>query len=677
MEETTCRFRPIVIALSLLLTFVISFSLSADDSLVPTIPCDFVGYEAKPGSLLVGDKVSVKDVQGNALAECLVEVDGRFGFLTVSPPDQEDRAVSFYINGVEQENTGTWQEGKSVRVDLGAPKTPLSVEIISPEAESVVNETTFSIDIQGYVNNKQALVEVTVNQKKTFTPQVNPDGTFLINDVSLLGGSNIIQAKAEDPARNTASSQIGLYQGWVLHIDLPEYYAEELLPEPYNFASSGAASAQMIIDLMRPEDDTPSQLEIYEYGHPYNEISIDEMDPRALDYALGHFDYYDPADPAGEGHPSYGYNFGVEAYENDQFNEYLRDITHWIAYPVTKRHWWNYRDETDLVAEPYTPAAVPAYGTYEHWLVINGAACDINPYPFEPHSRYHRLSDLSKFTVYGLWLTDPKGEGIGQDVYVTATECQSTMLLPLESPDDYNGKYLQVAEPPEQESQAKAEIAPEEVTTSGLNLLKIAQEIENKQGDYINHLLDPARVVNLDGEVLLPSLDTNLIYLFKPDTSIQDTSQKISWRTVLTPQALTDPDFRQAIEGSYLCQVFKVEREDIQSSYYIIPFVKQTKGQFLASAALIIDVQTGVLKQASWVDEPVRFVPITKEEAQKLALNYARENLRQHRLKITSSELIWQPQGLSNSPFSPYWKVSIGKHTLYVTQEGGISTGND
>jgi len=45
-------------------------------------------------------------------------------------------------------------------------------------------------------------------------------------------------------------------------------------------------------------------------------------------------------------------------------------------------------------------------------------------------------------------LAHPASDGIGQHVYVTAFDANQTYFKPINNSDFYNGKYLQVAEPP-------------------------------------------------------------------------------------------------------------------------------------------------------------------------------------------------------------------------------------
>jgi hypothetical protein len=459
-----------------------------------------------------------------------------------------------------------------------------------------------------------------------------------------------------------------------LHIDLPQYYAQELLPSPYNLYSSGAATAQMILELMtRPEDYMPSQLEIYEYGHPYNNISIDEMDPRAMDYALGHFDPYDLLeDSRGEGIAFSGYNFGVETYEADQFKEYLRGITHWMAYPVTQGYWRDYQDESDLVDEPNTPAAVPGYGSYSHWLVINGAACDKYPYAGEPHSGWNGPVNINNFTVYGLWLTDPVVDGgIGQDIYLIASDCEDDTLQPVKNSDDYKGKYLQVAEPPVEPSSAEVTVAEPVTNESTQELVKIADYLSVRTDPLQKHLLDRALVVNLDEaqELIGYNIEEDLLNIFRAEE--QATSQ-IDWKQVIDSSLLTDEKFASAIQGSIARSFIPVKRLDKENKdYYLIPFDKFSRGQFLSFAALIIDKTEGYFKQASWVEEPVRFIQVTKDEAIEtvVAQFIGQEGQEIEEPEDIQAGLVWSPE-LSNSPFYPVWKVSISGKSYYINQQG-------
>ena len=79
-----------------------------------------------------------------------------------------------------------------------------------------------------------------------------------------------------------------------------------------------------------------------------------------------------------------------------------------------------------------------------HWVALNGYAVSEDPAPNLHQNPWY----IPDFNIYGFWLTDPAQDGIGQHVYVTAAEAQTTYFLPMDTNDTYDGKYLQVAEPP-------------------------------------------------------------------------------------------------------------------------------------------------------------------------------------------------------------------------------------
>ncbi len=556
--------------------------------------------------------------------------------------------------------------------EIKLDKTPPSISILSPEDESAVGESP--ITITGIV--KDALsgiedVEIDIGGE-IFYPVIEPDGTFLLADVDIIGGPNSITALTQDIAGNEAEDSITVFLGWVLHLKEMPYYE---VGDYY----SGAASCQMILNYIRNGvADELTQEEIYNYGHPYNyeeNSELLEMDPHAIDYALGHFDPYDPSDPYGYGDAYKGYNFGIETFESDDFTEYLRDVIHWMAYPVTIDYW---RMDENLVAWPNTPAAVPAYGTYNHWIVVNGASTDENPVP-EPHTNPWYTPD---FTVYGLWLTDPASDGIGQDLYATSQTAQETYLLPLVTADRHDGKYLQVAEPPEEESDARVDLAEPKVNAETLRIIEIAEDVTKDTSYNLSmfderlesakmHIYDAALAVSLKNDT---KLSKNVLFSEQIDDllrSVFDKNQtpiELDWKKIVDSSLLTDDDFRKAFDGSQVRSFVKVRRTDKDSFYYLIPFDKYVKGQFLTYAAIIIDAKDGSFKAASWVEEPTRFIQVSKDKAIEFLLSEY-PHLQNAGL---NAELIWQPNGPSESPFYPYWRIISAGEIYFVTQDGKV-----
>jgi len=559
--------------------------------------------------------------------------------------------------------------------DIKLDKTPPQLEILAP-SDGDAFEAAF-ITITGTATDAlSGIDEVEVSVGSTvYTPTLEPDGSFSITDAPIVDGPNDIAAQALDLAGNQTDYALIVFLGWVLHLDIPYYEIGDYY--------SGAAASQMILNFIRNGlADDLTQESIYNYGHPKNyseNSSILEMDPKAIDYTLGHFDPYDTRDPYGQGDAYKAYNFTINVFENDKFTEYLRDVIHWIAYPVTIDYWWL---DGDLVDWPNTPAAVPAYGTYEHWIVVNGAATSEDPAP-NPHDDPYNTPD---FTVYGLWLTDPATNGIGQDLYVTAQTVQETYFLPLDTSDRYDGKFLQVSEPPEVTSEAEVNLSEPKVNKDTLKIVEIAADMKKDNCENLSdlekrienakkHIYDAALVVNLkkDKGAADRAADSDEYDMLTSVFNVDQAPIELDWKKVIDATILTDEGFKEAFDGSQVRDFIKVKRDDKDSCYYLIPFDKYTRGSFLTYAAIIINAEDGSFKQASWVKEPTRFIQVTKQKALELVI----KELSLSENAEVDVELVWEPGKCSQSPFYPYWKVIAGNMICYVTQDSEVIKNNE
>ena len=103
-----------------------------------------------------------------------------------------------------------------------------------------------------------------------------------------------------------------------------------------------------------------------------------------------------------------------------------------------------------------------------------------------------------------------------------------------------------------------------------------------------------------------------------------------------------------------------VTRTDTDEDYILIPFYKPGVRSYYTCAAIIVDGKTGEFKQASWVTEPTVYVQLTREEA-------IEEVIKAHpEATISGARLVWEPGGVTSSPFYPYWEVTAGEDTYYV-----------
>jgi len=307
---------------------------------------------------------------------------------------------------------------------------------------------------------------------ETTIPQLDPSQSVVVGPSLTILATTIepglkgVLVEIEVGEQGVSGSQImgftEMSNGWILTTS-PQEGVLHLTGMPvYNIGdyNAGAAAAKMILDFIRQAagQSTLTQQEIYEYGQPYNsDASLTELDARGMDAVLGHFDPYDALvsdqydyfDGRYDGNPYQGYNYTVQIY--DDFTTYVREIAHWMTWPVPESTWWV--EPQIPVAAPQTPAAVPIGGGY-HWVAINGYAASGDPVP-DPYGDPWYVPEI---TVYGFWLTDPEIGGIGQHVYVMAADAEAIYFKPMQTGDKYQDKYLQVAEPPAMPPEGEFEV---------------------------------------------------------------------------------------------------------------------------------------------------------------------------------------------------------------------------
>ena len=574
------------------------------------------------------------------------------------------------------------------------------------------NGVGFEIGYNDVWNNTAGLGEPNYGSILPGTGAISADPLFIDADYSLSGASPCVDAGNPDAQYDDiidgSRNDMGIYGGptpfglpvWVLNMAEMNWYENIAL---YN--STGAAACQMILNYIIEGAADPAiplltQDTIYEYARS-PEAFGPELTPAEVDKALGHFDPYDILvsnwadgyDSYPGGNPYQGYNYNVDTYDPasglEAINNYMRDICHWMAYSVTKEEWWK---AGELVARPNTPAAIPICGTYDHWVAVKGCVTSENPCP-EPQTNPWNTPD---FTVYGFWMKDPLVTGIGQNTYKTAAECKATYFLPLETDDDYDGLFLQVAEPPGERSTASVEVS--RPAPSFANLAFIGAEIPVVSGGRF-----------AQGTAMS----------FSADSAGMQESLKVknSWRDLVDPYLLTDAEVINAFEGTKIGEYVLVHRLDSENAdYYLVPFGKNVKRRgFLTSGVIILDAALGYFKEASWTKEPETLLEVDaqraitlvrryiiksyheelKELMQKYRYGYSgkkgefyhryhtqlrreqQELIRKHirilrLIRYAETQLVWESNSYSPSPYKPYWKVDVDTYTWYVTQGGRV-----
>ncbi len=89
---------------------------------------------------------------------------------------------------------------------------------------------------------------------------------------------------------------------------------------------------------------------------------------------------------------------------------------------------------------------------------------------------------------------------------------------------------------------------------------------------------------------------------------------------------------------------------------------------------VLVDSEDGSFMEASWVADPVKYLPVSKEEALKLALSEmditGKDSLHSLKSKPTI-EIVYRDA----SPYYPDWKITISDDVYFVGQDGTVSKG--
>lgn len=293
------------------------------------------------------------------------------------------------------------------------------------------------------------------------------------------------------------------------------------------------------------------------------------------------------------------YNFGV--LEDNESDMAVKRFIHWMDYQVAGAE------------VPNVPPLVPTDGNY-NWKVVRGFVTDIDP------CQQDNIFHVPDFQVFGLWLNDPQVDGLGFNVYQTADDFLST-YIPIEE------SYLSVVEPPE--------------------------------GIDIGNLDRALRIANVSFARSKP--DNNLSYKLKLgfDSKYCDSlhnsitvqgfqwKKHYDWREVIPTELKTDSVFMKIFSETEFSRVINVKELDTDRIYSLVLF-SQNSNRTGASAAIMIDAETGAFRQATWTYKEEKYPRISKKEAIKIAINA----LKGKHVKPIKASLVWSGD-LNTSRFQP------------------------
>lgn len=418
--------------------------------------------------------------------------------------------------------------------------------------------------------------------------------------------------------------------------DFPMYEAES----PYN-EKCGPAVAQMTLDYIwwnSSEYPAPptycenqgwTQQWLYDRGIGNNTIPLDYLDLRGM-WSIVQYNKPMP-------YTEYGYNF-AKLHNPDQ-DEMLKKTCQWISYPVGT--YGGHKQGHPL----HVPAIVPAYGDYTNWMAVRGIKTDKPAYPMP-----------DELTIYGFWVNDPYPSGIGEnsykDISTWSTEYYSALNVP---GDPYNGEYVAIFEPPDSTENCQ------------LNLAKSKPRLSTVQA----HLLQFIRNMEIIPEPIQKITDRWIIQAAIDGVTEQLIPYDENFAAAFDKTSPGKPLFVIDIDGN---------------DYYVMPFnipMKASKfqrapGELVDSEekttiVILISADDGHFKEASWVEDPVKYLPISKTDAQDMAL----EVLEKMGIEAESEnidDMIIELVHIDSTPYYPDWRVTIEYLgiEIFIGQDGTI-----
>ena len=290
----------------------------------------------------------------------------------------------------------------------------------------------------------------------------------------------------------------------------------------------------------------------------------------------------------------------------------------------------------------------------------------------------------TSYTVHGFWVNDPNPSGIGVNSYKSAAVWESDYFLQLATDDECNTYWVSILEPPEEYGEARiAEpverfeepiepVTEEEwvdvsdISISGFRAKRLAtdevsvikEELEEEDAlkvvqaaiDGVTEELIPydprfaavfARTV--PGEPLLVKSDGGNYYLvpFNLPIKVEKARAQDKRPVELDPIPIVDP-----------IPIDPIEPIELNENNTLV--------------VVRINGEDGSFKETSWVEDTVKYLPVSMEEALKLVSKEV-GNVDEAVIKLVN---------VDSSPYYPAWQITIDGVVYIVSQDGTVSYDN-
>jgi len=345
-----------------------------------------------------------------------------------------------------------------------------------------------------------------------------------------------------------------------------------------------------------------------------------------------------------------------------------------LSYAMHRVCWWQYLG----------PGALPTDGYYAKWMSIRGIHTDKNPH----EGQYGGYGDWG-YDVYGFWINDPNSSAssIGANSYKTAAEWTSTYYMEIidpinnVSPYNYNHKYITVLEPPEHDADVRIVPAKPRLTNAitpvlkektvkvdGIERLALVETVEDEDAlDVVKAAIDGVseELVPYDpafaavfaktaaGEPMLVKNDAGKDYYIVPfNVPVKELKP--------VPKKPVEIERVKANDVDELERVKLVDKRAVIEPIPVEPIIEVEN----TLVVVLVDAEDGSFKEASWVADPVKYLPVSREEALELVFD---------EVGVPAEKPIIELVYHDSSPYYPDWKITVGGSVFFVSQDGMVS----
>jgi hypothetical protein len=315
-------------------------------------------------------------------------------------------------------------------------------------------------------------------------------------------------------------------------------------------------------------------------------------------------------------------------------------------------------------------------------MVVRGIHTDVKP-----------SFTQGSYEIKGFWINDPKNPGgIGENAYKSVEQWKGTYhkMLNVNPLDIYNGTYVAVCEPPVDDdvevTLAKPKPRLTEAITPALDektlmvydveqlalekavkddemLRIVAAAIDGVTEELIPHDTGFAEVFakTVPGAPMFVSGDNGDYYIVPFNVPV-----------IARPPVRVMPVKIEKIKTSGLKRLERLKR--VAADVIVEPIAFEPIKVERTLVVVVVDAEDGSFKEASWVADPVKYLPVSKIEALKLALGemhiLSASELRSDLGQKPTIELAYRDA----SPYYPDWKVTVNGEVFYVSQDGTVSS---